>query len=310
MVTCTQAKRVAPEVTANTGAIDLQIPVHARVARWARALQDSQAPTRRARDLYSGDHWSVSAGLHAPSGPRPISVWVASAGYGLVGIDAPLIPYAATFRAGETDSVCAATGESEAWWDGLSAEVPSPVAGAPRSLEDVVAADPDAGLLIVASPSYLTAMARDAGQAQAGMNSPERAIVVAAGADRRSFPLSALAVHFDARIREVVGGGMQGLNARVARLILEKSAPDELSRSRAQAVIDEASACLPKFEYPRREGQGDEQVVAFIRESIQAKSKCTKTGLLREWRAQGLACEQNRFGALFESVQAEFHVEN
>ena len=102
VVTCTQAKRVAPAVHAGTGAIDLALPASERVEAWAAALEQGGQAVE-ARNLYSGDHWSVSCGMHRPP---EVSVWVASAGYGLVGVDAPLCPYAATFRLGEEDSVC------------------------------------------------------------------------------------------------------------------------------------------------------------------------------------------------------------
>lgn len=306
VVTCTQAKRVAPAVHAGTGAIDLALPASERVEAWAAALEQGGQAVE-ARNLYSGDHWSVSCGMHRPP---EVSVWVASAGYGLVGVDAPLCPYAATFRLGEEDSVCASSSESGRWWDLLAERLAPPDPSAPRSLEALVAADPGAGLLLVASPSYLSAMARDFSAAQTHLARPDSAMVIAAGADRGGFPLADAAIRFDARIRALVGGGMQGLNARVARFVVEGLRGAEMERGRAQELIDQACSGLPPFEYPQREGQVDEQVLAFIREALSTRAKCTKTGLLREWRASGKACEQKRFGALFESVKASHHAQN
>lgn len=307
VVTCTQAKRVDPAVHAATGALDLSLPVEARVQQWAEALVASEVPAVTARDLYSGDHWSVARSLHDPSGQRAARVWVASAGYGLVGIDAPLIPYAATFRTGECDSVSATADEAPAWWGGLTRVVPSPEEQAPRSIHDLVCQDPDAALVVVASTSYLHAMAEDLGQAYRAIREPEAVMVVTSSAEHRGSPLPQAALRFDARIRAVVGGAMQGLNVRVARLVLERSAGRPLRRPMAQAILDEAASGLAKFQYPRRTGQGDDAVRAFIARELKADPKATKSRLLRELRAQGRACEQKRFGALFDAVKAVSH---
>ncbi len=164
--------------------------------------------------------------------------------------------------------------------------------------------------MLVASSSYLSAMARDFKAAQTRLVRPDSAMVIAAGADRSGFPLADVAIRFDARIRALVGGGMQGLNARVARFLVEGFSGAELERGRAQEFLDQACSGLPPFEYPQREGQVDKQVLAFIQEALSTRARCTKTGLLREWRANGKACEQKRFGALFESVKASLHAQN
>ena len=51
-----------------------------------------------------------------------VKIWVYSAGYGLIAIDEPLVPYAAaTFAPGHDDSVCADAEERrKKWWQGLT----------------------------------------------------------------------------------------------------------------------------------------------------------------------------------------------
>ena len=56
--------------------------------------------------MYAGEHWSVARGypaLHQPE--EDIHLWVCSAGYGLIPVEAPIMPYHATLTPGQADSV-------------------------------------------------------------------------------------------------------------------------------------------------------------------------------------------------------------
>lgn len=308
IVTCTQAKRHAPVVKA-ASEINLDLPVPARRDEWARALATRASEKCVARDLYSGDHWSVASGLHCPDGDPATSIWVASAGYGLVSIDAKLLPYAATFRCGEDDSVCSSLDQAHLWWDEL-ATLPPPVDGAPRTIEQLVALDPSAALMVVASPTYLAAMTHDIESAILQMDCQEQALVVSAGAEQRFPSLARLGVRFDARMQKVVGGAMQGLNARVARFIIQKCGFPGVGREDVQAELDRHSSKLPKFLYPQRPRQEDSAVLEFIRVGLVANPKSTKSSLLRELRDAGKACEQRRFGDLFQTAKVKIHVQD
>ncbi|MGK3899636.1 hypothetical protein ABI062_15345, partial [Enterococcus faecium] len=76
-----------------------------------------------------------------------ISLWVLSAGYGLVAANADVKPYSATFARGEADSVLQRTdGERRSalrlWWS-LRTRSTSTIAS-------VAARDPDSSMLVVA----------------------------------------------------------------------------------------------------------------------------------------------------------------
>ncbi|CAM5715916.1 hypothetical protein SVIOM74S_09450 [Streptomyces violarus] len=47
----------------------------------------------------------------------------------------------------------------------------------------------------------------------------------------------------------------------------------------------------------------DENVIAFIRESLAQNPSYSRTRLLRMLRDQGLACEQKRFAELYATVE-------
>src|SRR5438445_13309175 len=78
-----------------------------RAARWWQQLMHEQTETLPATDLYAGGHWSVVRRLPEVARTRGLhpSLWVISAGYGLVAANARLRPYSATFAPGHPDSV-------------------------------------------------------------------------------------------------------------------------------------------------------------------------------------------------------------
>src|SRR5438132_6811991 len=78
-----------------------------RVSPWWQRLMVHRGDTLPATDLYAGGHWSVVRRLPEVArtrGLRP-TLWVISAGYGLVPANARLHAYSATFAPGHVDSV-------------------------------------------------------------------------------------------------------------------------------------------------------------------------------------------------------------
>ena len=307
ITSCTQSKRLTAPDALHGGNLDREAPVEERCLDWCARLQAASEPTVAARDLYKGDHWQVSLEI-AASAPQGHScrLWVASAGHGLIDVDCPVHSYAATFRTDQEDSVVRSSTEARAWWTGLTVDAQARSAE-PSSLEALVAEDPAAGLIVVASPSYINALEVDLSAAIRLMSDASRAIIVSAGKPRKASPLSPQWLSFDARIRTIVGGGMQGLNARVARFLCQSAGSWPLTVEAAQACLDEACHSIERFRYPSRDGQSDAALTEFIEEELRTDSRVTKTGLLRKLRSMGLACEQKRFGALFNQVKHQSH---
>jgi hypothetical protein len=274
-----------------------------RVEAWVKRLQSAEEPALRACDLYAGEHWQVARHLPvmAESTDWHTTLWVCSAGYGLVSADAPLRPYAATFSPRHVDSV-GSRAELGDWWQGLSAW-PGPVPGAPRSLVDLARADPHATLLVALSPPYLEACAEDLLAAAAILASPEQFTIISVGAPRRG-TLGAHIAPGDARLQHALGGTRQALNARViAYLLGQRTHP--LTRSAIAHTLDRLLASQPPLPQYHRDPQSDAQVTAFIRQRLSINPRLTHSRLLRELRDAGRACEQGRFAALFRAVQEE-----
>src|SRR5512132_4121876 len=98
VVTCTNRKKRPVPARLRLGSLPSG-SIARRVDTWIRRLcEDANEPTVAASDLYAGEHWTIVRSLpDLSSNTENVRLWVCSAGYGLVPVDAQIRPYAATF---------------------------------------------------------------------------------------------------------------------------------------------------------------------------------------------------------------------
>ena len=125
------------------------------------------------------------------------------------------MPYHATLTPGQADSV---PGGVASWWSMLT-EWQGPAPHQPRSIEGLVAADPDALFMFVLSKAYLRACENDIAAACAHIKNADRLLIISAGA-RQQGELAAFMVPADARLQAHLGGTRRALNARIAAHML------------------------------------------------------------------------------------------
>lgn len=304
VVTCTDRKTATP-----LG--DLRLRNHpedlaGRASSWLAAVGRAPAPYRSARDLYKGEHWSVInrfAGQTMPGGWSP-DVWVASAGYGLVPLTAPLVAYSATFAAGHADSVSATGGRpstehNQTWW-AMLADWEGPVSGQPRTIAALAAKDPEIPLLFVGSNNYLRATGPDLTAAREELVDPALLAVVSAGAKYQGLHDNLLPG--DARLQNALKGSRLSLNARIAALLLANADRHEFELPRTAAFVETLLAEQPALTVYDRTPLSDDEVIAYIREQWTPSPGASRTELLRRLRASGRACEQKRFSALYSTA--------
>lgn len=273
-----------------------------RAGRWIEAVS-RQPATHRVGDLYIGEYWQ--AGLELARSAESLGttrISVLSAGLGLVGTDDEVPNYAATFTVGHADSVCP-NGKPSAtrrqWWSELSNWAgPS---GARRLVE--LAETPDAHLLVCAGPDYLDAVADDLREAHKLLGN-DRLVVVGSGAPPDG--LSEVWVRCPGQLRMLVGGSMASTGVRTARAIVEAQfGRGVLEAQRANRVVARLlndAAPLPKFERSR---MSDAEVREWIRGDKAANpGSSNKSASLRRLRQQNRACEQARFGRLYDLTKA------
>jgi hypothetical protein len=265
----------------------------------------ANAETLVAEELYTSTYWATVRQLADQARQRgyQVSLWVASAGYGLVAAHSPIKPYSATFASGAEDSVCAkgTAGANRleylrAWWAGLTA------GHGLASLEDVERAS----VMVVAGPAYVEAMQADLVRLADCLGHRER-LVIFSGAAAAVDGLSESVVPTEARFVHKVGGAMPALHARVAQHLLEQAGGQHLDARILRAAAAAVLAAQPAWEPPSREKGTDRQVTAFIRALAKKQLRLTYTMALREYRRQGKACEQKRFKELFQLATGVSH---
>jgi hypothetical protein len=296
VVTCTERKTLEPSSNLRVHSLR-QSSVAARCNAWIRNLRDSADDTTKAIDLYTGNHWYVvkriAAGPHR-SGLR-LQVWVASAGYGLIPIAAPLHPYAATFSPGR-DSV-GDTDACQTWWHTLGTWQ-GPVSRRPRSIRELAASYPASPLLIVASPFYVRAMAPDILASVDALRSGDQLSIISAGL-RGTSELASHLAPADSRHQHIVGGQMHSLNARLAEYAIAKWTSWEGSLTRLSRMFQLDRKSLPERVHHSRAQQSTAQLAKWIRAQRRIDPSTGHSTLLRRLRASGMACEQKRFKSLF-----------
>ena len=281
-----------------------------RFDAWVEELTESGAAQVCARDLYQGDHWKVALELPElveEKGHRA-RLWVCSAGYGLIPASAHIRPYAATFSPGHRDSVektdsnCSIA--PSRWWEMLG-QWEGPVRETPRSLEQLVVQNPEQPVVLVGSNVYLQAVWIDLIEAIGEVRDPDRFLVICAGAS--STPkIEEYLAPADARLQSLVGGAMQSINVRIARLAFDWVTELRFSAEKLRDRLAVELAKQPKRTRYERQQLTDEEVKTFIRQQLEADPTQKKTPLLRILRdREQCACEQGRFSALYGEVKDE-----
>lgn len=283
------------------------VPLDERVQTWIRLLEASDDESVIAGDLYAGEHWKIVRSL--ASGVRDdlsIKVWIVSAGYGLVEYSTRMKPYAATFIRSHVDSVVSkhATHAASDWWAAISEW--SPQAGMPRQIRTLAETMGKGDFILLAlSEPYAVAVANDI--VAAARARPERVALISAGlltsrSPELSEQLRNVLLPAESRLKSLVGGAMQGVNARIAA----KAAADHAlwfpnSTSLRQLLRSWLTQTPPLQQY-HRHALSDDEVRSFISTHCSGAGGQSKSRLLRALRDAGMACEQSRFSALYQQV--------
>lgn len=297
LITCSNRKRATPAPPVRVAELCSREP-EGRIREWISAL--SRCSNRVVADrLYVGDHWSIGRSLPRLADQFDATLWILSAGYGLVTPLSPLSPYSATFSPGQADSISCSGSSDEArsWWNSLCRWNRHDW-NHPRSIQALVQAYPSDYFLLVASEPYLVAVQEDLREALDWTTDPERFLLISAGAGHLDRRLAHHLLPCDARLRTNLGGAMQSLNVRIARDLLSRSSPAAFRLTEMKAEFESRNLSLAQLERYHRRHLNDQEVTSFIVEN--PLLSCTAS--LRKLRASGFACEQGRFAQLYKGV--------
>jgi hypothetical protein len=307
VVTCTQSKSAPVHPSLLARELDKAGAVSKRLREWRKRVEARKERGIQIRDLYQGDHWTVALGIQAPKSVGEVDLRVASAGYGLLELQDRVQPYGASFRTGDEDSVARSGEDATRWWAALAGAKFPGIGSHARTLAELVEEDPRASLVVVVSPPYLAALSDDIGAASEAIYDQDRLVIISAGARSVSASVSRHLLDVDARLQGEVGGSMVSLNVRIAQDLLKRRRSEGVSLTAAQSSYRRIQDQLDKFQYPDRARLSDAEVLQFIEKKLGANPSASRTGLLKQLRGSGHACEQARFAQLFEQAKVTLY---
>lgn len=288
VVSCAERKR-HPAQTGLTVSGVARRTFEARLTKWLQVIAATQG-THRVADLYQGEHWSVARSLSSDA----VSVWTASAGFGLLSLDDLIPSYDATFSPGHANSVSSAPtaasrrSELSEWWQALQTR-PS----RPRN-ETLAALAVDGPVVIAASQPYLQAMHNEIVTAH---KQADHALIISTAGSVPS-DLSHLRLPCDGRLRGVLGGSMGAVSVRLAKELAGIAESNLTMESAVERTEQLMSDCSPLQRFQRK-ALSDKEIVDFIDSRRRESAGTSASKLLRELRDRGMACEQSRFRRLF-----------
>lgn len=275
------------------------VRIATRLRSWTERLTTGDVQTVVAGDLYAGEHWDIARGLPACAASfNRTTLWVASAGWGLIRAQARIRPYSAAFAPGHPDSVPDGYRGAQDWWNALT-RWPGPEPAAPRSLAGLIADHSRDRVLVVLSHTYFAACTGDLAEALRAGSSNQRVSIISAGAapdpDFNDWQLQS-----DARLRRRLGGTLGSINVRIAAHLLRTGLVEHDAMQRHLRRMLAKAPTLPVY---RRQSLTDAQIRQFIRTRRRQDATLSRTSLLRELRDTGMACEQRRFAELFVATE-------
>lgn len=284
VVGCTQSK----SLPAHDRLLVRNLPAGDNRCRLWTGHVSAATQTRPLRDLYKGQQWVASRALEqvAAASYGSVQLWIFSAGLGLRPADQRAPGYGASFTDGP-DAVGSTVTERRAWWAQLQALGPS------ARIADVRASAED--MLVVLSPTYLTVLEPDlAGVADEGV------AVLTSSTVRHPRGIST------SGLQKALGGSDQTLNQRAAMRLIALAASGPIG---ARPVLDAYAAWAEPLRNARsydRTSLEDDALRQIIKTQA-ARGPQSATGLLRQLRGDGFACEQRRFHRLYAETMGARH---
>lgn len=283
-----------------------------RVREWVHAIEetgDATGDSIAARELYAGDHWTVVKSLERIGEDKGwnLSIWVMSAGYGLISINEQIRSYAATFSPEHPDYVGrdprgnGEEGLAQRWWKALTLWRRS-ASGTPRSIRELAEQSPNRGLMIAASPAYLRAATSDIEAARESLSSRDLLTLFTAATGSIG-TLNESRIPASARAQGRLGGALNSLNVRLVKRALEETEdPKHLTQTALASWAKELIAMEPDKLRIKHAVMSDAEVRSYIADRVREMPGASHTRLLRDLRTSGRACEQSRFRRLFREV--------
>ena len=149
--------------------------------------------------------------------------------------------------------------------------------------------------------SYLDAVAEDLATLVERLGDPEQVMIFASGA-----PLAGLErcwVTVPGSLRLTLGGSLSSTSPRAAMAVLATLGTSVPDADKARGIVDKLAATTGELPSLDRRRQCDDMILEWIFDYLADAPNGSKTAALQRFRDEGNACEQARFGKLFDHAR-------
>lgn len=250
-----------------------------------------------AREVYAGDYWRKIIDTEKTLKGQ-CSLWVISAGMGLIHADTQIPNYSATFAGKNEDSVGQDIAGKHAWWQLLVnwRRKKSSIG----TISDLAKQNPDAVFLVAISATYLAFIMDDLAEVRQILSSPDNLMVICSGVHSNK-KLGDSLLPVDARFQPLVGGARTSLNSRIVLHFAKEFKDKKITAKSLRNYLSAVGKNLNSLVVYDRKKMSDNDLFDFIKNESKGK-KSSASSLLKKLRAEGFACEQKRFSNIYKAI--------
>lgn len=293
--TCTKRKTVAPGRTLHFGSL-ARGTVSAVARKWVGLIEE-ESRTMAVRELYAGAAWRWTLRCADTEQARATHLRIVSAGMGLLHSDDFVPSYEASFAPGPNQVGRRLTGSRtiaerhQEWW-----RVVNELRGSPQPLSQL---SRHGRILVALGSDYLRACEPDL-TSLAERAGPANLFVICCGISAvSSRDLGECLLPFGSGFADISPGPMSSVNIRAAAWLLETAIPSTgWDRAQITHYMSLTERATGRQVGSRGTRHTDRDILDWIRRQVHACPTATRSELLRRFRAEGRACEEQRFRRL------------
>lgn len=293
---CTNNKKQPSNHSLNIESFDTDMKLNDMIKIWNKNISDKKNSTYKANKLYKGGSWKATKKTHEIlSTIFKTNLYITSAGHGLIHEETNICSYNSTFAPSTANSISKFINESNKkantiWWNSINKF-------------DFKIFTSDSIFFIILPHDYLLAVEETIYTLIKDYN--ENVFIFTA--NKHSIPsfMQKNIIKFDSRFNNFQSGVISNMLQRavlwLANEIVIKNI--KISHNALQNHIESEMQQYDNFTMPIRVKLSEEEIIEKIKNMILNDHITSASKGLKVFRNNGYACEQNRFGKLFNKVK-------
>lgn len=260
---------------------------------WKKNLSSTSIDKVPARKLYQGPSWKATLDIEKNFSRKfTTQLLIASAGHGLINSNELICSYGTTFSKAHEDSIHHFThtnNPTQKWWELINQF-------------DINSLNTDSYIFIFLPYDYLIALKEFIEDLIDIFD--KKIYVLLTSKNRLSNKIANRSLRFDTRFNSYEKGTLITFSQRCMRWLSNEIVTKKLpfDHNILQEHIDMFLSGLEPYKIEQRSQLADHALIKIITEQINLENVKSATKGLKNLRIKGFACEQKRYGKLFNSL--------